>query len=147
MLFALVGGVYERAHTRHIPDMGGFGARMPAAATFFTLAALSSLGLPGTPGFVAELQVILGAWRGGMPVWAIAGILGAFVTAVYVLGVARRIFWGPLAPKHEGLTDLAGGEKLALVLLGATLVVSGVWPRLFLDGIDVTTVAILRGLP
>jgi len=147
MLFALVGAVYERAHTRLVPEMGGFGARMPAAATFFTLAALSSLGLPGTPGFAAELQVILGSWRDGMPFWAIAGILGAFVTAVYVLGVARRVFWGPLARQHEGLTDLRGAELGALVLLGAALLTSGVWPRLFLDGIDGTTVAILRGLP
>jgi NADH-quinone oxidoreductase subunit M len=147
LFFALVGLVYERAHTRQVAEMGGFAAPMPAAAALFTLAALSSLGLPGTPGFAAELQVILGAWRAGAPVWAIAGVLGAFVTAVYVLGVSRRVFWGPLAPSRAGLADVRGREWGALGLLAVSLLVTGVWPRLLLDGIDATTVAILGGVP
>jgi NADH-quinone oxidoreductase subunit M len=146
LLFALVGVVYERTHTRQVPEMGGLGAPMPAAATLFTLAALSSLGLPGTPGFVAELQVILGAWHAGAPVWAIAGIAGAFVTAVYVLGVARRVFWGPLAPGRAALVDVRGTEWGAFALLAAVLLTTGIWPRLVLDGIDATTVALLGGL-
>jgi len=63
LFFALVGLVYGRAHTRHMPSMGGFGLLMPGVATFFTLACLSSLGLPGTAGFVAEVLVFIGAWK------------------------------------------------------------------------------------
>jgi NADH-quinone oxidoreductase subunit M len=148
LLFALVGIVYERAHTRHVPSMGGFGARMPATAAFFTLAALSSLGMPGTAGFVAELLVLIGAWR-VHPLWAIAGIVGAFVTAVYVLGVARRIFWGALPTEHAAVAEARGSELGALLLLGTAIVVFGVWPRLVLDVVDATTSinlpALLRG--
>jgi NADH-quinone oxidoreductase subunit M len=146
LFFALVGLVYGRTHTRHVPDMGGLGARMPAIAAFFTVAALSSLGLPGTAGFVAELQVVIGAWRAGAPVWALAGIAGAIVTAVYVLGVARRIFWGPPRAEHASLGDVKGSEWGALCLLGAAILLFGVWPRLVLDAIDATTLHILRGL-
>ena len=138
LFFALVGLVYERAHTRAIRKMGGFGRVMPGVAAFFTLACLSSLGLPGTAGFVSEFVVFLGAWNSGHYVWTIAGVLGAFVTAIYVLRATRSIFWGPGPTEdfHE-LTDARRTEWGSLVLLGTGLVVLGVWPRLLMDMIDI----------
>jgi NADH-quinone oxidoreductase subunit M len=140
LFFALVGLIYDRAHDREIFGMGGFAAKMPAVAVFFTVAGLSSLGMPGLAGFVAELLVFLGAWRSGHPVWAIAGIVGAFVTAVYVLRAARAIFWGEGPPaRFQHLHDPKGAEWVALVVLGAALVVFGLAPRLILDDIDTAT--------
>jgi len=147
LFFALVGIVYERAHTRAVATMGGFATVMPGVAAFFTLACLSSLGLPGTAGFVSEFVVFLGAWRSGHPLWTIAGVLGAFVTAIYVLRAARAIFWGP-GPStdfHE-LSDARRTEWGALILLGGALVLLGVWPRLLLDPIDVGTATHLTRL-
>jgi len=141
LFFALVGLVYERAHTRAVLKMGGFGLRMPVIATFFTLAGLSSLGLPGTAGFVSEFLVFVGAFQGPHLWWAFPAILGAFVTAVYVMRVVRRIFWGagPDAAFHD-LRDAKGAELGALVLLGSAIIVFGCWPRLVLDFIDRATV-------
>ena len=69
LFFALVGLIYEKAHSREIFKMGGFGTMMPGIATAFTIGGLSSLGLPATAGFVAEFLTFLGAWgsahRGG----------------------------------------------------------------------------------
>ena len=147
LFFALVGIVYERAHTRAIAKMGGFGSVMPGVAAFFTLACLSSLGLPGTAGFVSEFVVFLGAWKSGHFVWTVAGVLGAFVTAIYVLRATRAIFWGagPSEDFHE-LTDAKRTEWGALVLLGTSLVVLGVWPRLMLDFINGATTSYLARL-
>ncbi|MDH5490861.1 MAG: NADH-quinone oxidoreductase subunit M [Myxococcales bacterium] len=140
LFFALVGLVYERAHTRQLPEMGGFAKRTPGLAVFFTLACLSSLGLPGTAGFIAELLVFLGAWQSAHSWWAIPGILGAFVTAVYVLRASKTIFWGPgPAPEHETIEDARGVEWLALWILGAAILLFGLWPSLVLDFIDVAT--------
>lgn len=140
LFFALVGLVYERAHTRSVPSMGGFGKAMPAVAVFFTLAGLSSLGLPGTAGFVAELMVFIGAWQSAHSWWAIPGILGAFFTAVYVLRTVRLIFWGPgPAERFDELADARRTEWGALVILGAALIVFGVYPALILDFINRTT--------
>ena len=140
LFFALVGLVYERAHTRAVPQMGGFGVRMPVVATFFTLAGLSSLGLPGTAGFVSEFLVFVGTYQGNHHWWAYPAILGAFVTAVYVLRAVRRIFWGadPSADYHD-LKDANGTELFALAILGSAIVVFGCWPRLALDYIDCAT--------
>jgi NADH-quinone oxidoreductase subunit M len=140
LFFALVGLVYERAHTRTIAKMGGFAHVMPAVAGFFTLACLSSLGLPGTAGFVAEFMVFAGAAKGANAWWVVPGVLGAFVTAVYVLRSCKIIFWGP-APEDEfaHLTDARGTEWASPLVLGTLLVVLGFWPRLLLDFIDVAS--------
>lgn len=144
LFFALVGLVYERAHTRAVPSMGGFATVMPGVAAFFTLACLSSLGLPGTAGFVSEFLVFLGAWKSGHYLWAIPGVLGAFVTAIYVLRATRAIFWGqgPSDRFHE-LSDARRTEWGAPILLGVCLVLFGVWPRLLLDTIDTGSITYL----
>ena len=145
LLFSLVGLVYERAHTRIIAKMGGFGTIMPGVATFFTLAMLSSLGLPGTAGFAAELMVFLGAWHGSHAWWTIPAVLGAFVTAIYVLRASRAIFWGPGPSEHfHDLYDARGVEWAAPIVLAVAIVVFGVWPRLLLDLIDPATIEYLR---
>jgi len=144
LFFALVGMVYERAHTRAIAKMGGFAHVMPAIAAFFTLACLSSLGLPGTAGFVAEFLVFVGGAQGAHAWWVVPGVLGAFVTAVYVLRACKTIFWGP-APTGEfaHLKDPQRSEWCAPILLAASLVVFGFWPRFLLDFIDVASTAFL----
>ena len=145
LFFALVGIVYGRTHDRWIPHMGGFAKIMPLAAVFFTLAGLSSLGLPGTAGFVAEFLVFLGAWESENWWWAIAGALGAFFTAVYVLRATKIIFWGEgPPPKFAELQDAVGSERVALWTLGIALVVFGAWPRFLLDLIDGTTPGYLQ---
>jgi NADH-quinone oxidoreductase subunit M len=137
LFFALVGLVYERAHTRAILKMGGFANVMPGVAAFFTLGCMSSLGLPGTAGFVSEFMVFLAAWKSGHFLWAIPGVLGAFITAIYVLRATRSIFWGP-GPSHDfhDLSDAKKTEWGAIVILGSCLVILGFWPRLILDYID-----------
>lgn len=140
LFFALVGLVYERAHSRHVPGMGGFARSMPAVAVFFTLAGLSSLGLPGTAGFVAEMLVFLGAWQSPHWWWAIPGILGAFITAVYVLRAVRQIFWGPgPSEKFHDLSDATRTEWGAPLILGACIIVFGCYPVIVLDFIDKAT--------
>jgi NADH-quinone oxidoreductase subunit M len=147
MFFALVGLVYERAHTRDIQSMGGFARAMPGIAVCFTLAGLSSLGLPGTAGFVAEFLVFLGAWESNHALWMMPAVLGAFFTAVYVLRAARMIFWGPSKEENfPHLSDARGPEWVALILLGGAIVLFGVWPALALQPIDQTTMSFLPRL-
>ncbi len=117
--------------------MGGFGHRQPGLATFFVIAGLSSLGLPALAGFVAEFLVFLGAWSSAFPWWVFPAVLGAFITAVYVLRAVNRIFLGPPNPDFPELEDARGVEWVTLIVLGGLLVVFGVYPRLLLDSINV----------
>jgi NADH-quinone oxidoreductase subunit M len=143
LFFALVGLVYEKAHSREIFRMGGFGRVMPGIATAFTVGGLSSLGLPGTSGFVAEILTFMGAWRSEFRWWLVPAVAGTFLTAVYVLRVAKQIFWGPPSPHFLHLEDARGPEWVALVILVGVLVVFGFVPSLALAPVDSATVPLL----
>ena len=143
LFFALVGLVYEKAHSREIALMGGFGRAMPGIATAFTIGGLSSLGLPATSGFVAEVLTFMGAWRSDHPWWLVPAVAGTFLTAVYVLRVTKQIFWGPPSPHFAHLTDARGPEWVALCLLVAVLILFGMAPGLALAPVDSATVPLL----
>ncbi len=143
LFFALVGLVYEKAHSREIFKMGGFGRFMPGIATAFTIGGLSSLGLPATAGFVAELLTFMGAWRSDHRWWLAPAVLGTLLTAVYVLRVVRQIFWGPPSPHFHDLTDARGPEWAAIVILVFVLVLFGMVPGIALGPVDTSTVPLL----
>jgi NADH-quinone oxidoreductase subunit M len=143
LFFALVGLVYEKAHSREIFKMGGFGRVMPGIATAFTIGGLSSLGLPGTSGFVAEILTFMGAWRSEVRWWLLPAVAGTFLTAVYVLRVAKQIFWGPPSPHFHHLDDARGPEWVALVILVGVLVLFGFAPGIALVPVDTATVPLL----
>ena len=148
LFFALVGLVYDKAHSRAIFTMGGFGRMMPGIATAFTVGSLSSLGLPATAGFVAEFLTLLGAWQSRHPWWLFPGVLGAFLTSIYVLRVAKQIFWGPQAtdPHFHDLPDAQGPEWAALVILVFVLVLFGVAPGIAIGPVDTATIPLLARL-
>ena len=132
LLFVAVGLVYDRAHTRHIPDLGGLATRMPFIAVAFVLAGLASLGLPSTSGFVSELMVFLGAF----PVWGVltgVGLLGVLLTAGYILWTLQRTLFGPALPRWESLKDATLPEAVAPVVLGVAILVVGIYPAVLSD--------------
>lgn len=148
LFFSLVGLVYEKAHSREIFKMGGFATMMPGIAVAFTIGGLSSLGLPATAGFVAEFLTFMGAWSSAHSWWLFPAVFGAFLTSLYVLRVVRAIFWGPKStdPHFQHLPDAQGVEWVAIVILVGTILLFGIAPRLALDPIDLSTVALLSRL-
>ncbi|MEN3044142.1 MAG: NADH-quinone oxidoreductase subunit M [Candidatus Hydrothermales bacterium] len=144
LLFALVGLVYEKSHTRDILKMGGFGKKMPGIASAFTIAGLTSLGLPGLSGFVAEVLVFIGAVRSGNFPWFLAAITGTFITAVYVLRFLKIVFYGPFKEElwHD-ISDAKGPEWVSLYILSLTLILFGMFPFLLVKYIDLSVIEFL----
>src|SRR6185503_3890593 len=89
-----------------------------------------------TAGFVAEFLTFLGAWSSAHPWWLFPGVIGAFLTAVYVLRVTKQIFWSAQGP-----------EWAALGILIATLVIFGVAPWIAVGTIDTATTPLVASLP
>ncbi|MGH7731036.1 MAG: NADH-quinone oxidoreductase subunit M [Candidatus Eiseniibacteriota bacterium] len=132
-LFLLVGIVYERRHTRMIADFGGLWKPMPVYASVFLVVLLSSIGLPGTNGFVGEFLVLLGAFRTN-PMWAIIAATGVVLSALYMLWMFQRVFFGPVThPENETLTDLTLRERLVFAPLVVLIFWMGVYPQPILD--------------
>jgi NADH-quinone oxidoreductase subunit M len=145
LFFALVGLVYEKAHSREIFKMGGFATMMPGIATAFAVGGFSSLGLPATAGFVAEFLTFVGAWQSAHSWWLFPGVIGAFLTAIYVLRVVKQIFFGAKSedPHFQNLPDAQGTEWVALVFLVGILIFFGVFPGVIVGPIDTSTVPLL----
>lgn len=147
MLFLLVGFIYERRHTREMADFGGIARSMPIYATFFLIAVLSSVGLPGLNGFVGEYLTLLGAFISDYFTtrwFAIIGASGVILAAVYLLVLYQRIFFGKLDnPANARLKDLTRTEIALLVPMVVLCVWIGIQPGTFLRVSEVTSRAIV----
>ena len=112
-LFALVGMIYERYHTRSIANLGGIATKAPWLAAFFMLFTFSSIGLPGLNGFVGEFMILAGsfqrAWSGVSTVWqtayltmAVLAVVGVVLGAWYMLWAVERVLFGPSREPPRG---------------------------------------------
>jgi len=147
LLFAVVGRmVYDRTHTRDLADLQqmDLGTLFPFTAVIFTIASVASMGLPGFSGFVAELQVLLGAWQ-AFPTLTVVSGLGLLVGVAYMLRALQRVFFAdrepaPVAARSSGnghlsLEPISIPERLGAVLLVGVSLAIGLYPRLLLDWI------------
>ena len=153
LLFAVVGRmVYERTHTRELSVLEGMNLvkAMPFAAVTFVIAGAASMGLPGFSGFVAELQVLIGAWK-SYPTFAVIAGVGIVIGVAYTLRAMQKAFFGdePLAPPRspsdgEGekasqvehphaMEPISVPERLGAVMLIGVALLIGLYPRLLLD--------------
>lgn len=134
LMFLLVGGVYEKTHTRSIARMGGLAPMMPWLAIFWVMAGLASLGLPGMSGFVAEFLVFLGAFQApGLAVYTVLGAAGIVVTAAYILWMLQRVFFGPVKSGMEHVQDAKGLDLVPLFVLMAVVLLVGIYPAILTD--------------
>mgnify|MGYP005842596823 CR=1 FL=1 len=152
-LFAVVGMLYERYHTRRIDSFGGLARRLPLLAFFMFLLTFSSIGLPGLNGFAGEFLILAGmfqrAWlfRPGELALAAAAVFGVVLAAWYMLQLVGRVFFGELKEPHltggchgggesnaapGRVPDLTVREVFALAPLAVFIVWIGVQPSYFL---------------
>lgn len=135
LFFSMIGFIYEKTHTRWIPDMGGLARQTPRLAVGFMMAAMASLGLPGLISFIPEFTIFISGFNnfGGL---AVIGIAGIIITALYVLRAGANTLFGPPRPEYDHLEDIRGPELVPLVVLGTVLVVGGFLPSLLFDMIN-----------
>jgi NADH-quinone oxidoreductase subunit M len=135
-LFLIVGMIYERRHTRLIADFGGLSKVMPIYAVFFMIVTLSSIGLPGTNGFVGELLILLGAFQSNI-VYGVLAATGVVLGAAYMLWMFQRVMFGKITrPENEKLKDLNAREITILVPMVILIFLMGIYPKLFFSKMD-----------
>jgi NADH-quinone oxidoreductase subunit M len=128
-LFFLIGIIYERKHTRLIEAYGGIARTVPLFAALLTLVSLSSIGVPGTNGFVGEFLVLLGTFR-TFPYLAVIAATAVIFAAAYLLWAIQRILFNPLdKPENEHIPDLNRRELLLMTPLVAGIIWLGVYPE------------------
>jgi NADH-quinone oxidoreductase subunit M len=141
----MVGVVYDQAHTRELAVFGGLAGKMPRFAVFFIVAGLTSVGLPGLSGFVAEFHVFVGTFR-SYPVAGALAVLGAGITAIYIFRLLALSFYGSFNEERwGGLKDMNRLEMAGGALLVVFILFMGLWPAPFVDRISPTVVNFLTG--
>jgi NADH-quinone oxidoreductase subunit M len=145
MLFLIAGVLYDRTHDRLIGNYSGLAAKMPQYFSFTLIAFFAALGLPGFSGFMAEIFVLLGAFKAAgtgflhqsLPILA---SLGLIIGAAYCLWAIQRMFMGTYHVKNESwnslLTDLSFREKIVLIPLALATLIFGIFPDLLLSIIN-----------
>lgn len=137
-MFAGVGFLYDRMHTRELKHFGGVVHSMPVFATFFMLFALANAGLPGTSGFVGEFMVILGSIKAGFWIafWAATTLI---IGAAYTLWMYKRVIFGPVISERVAtLRDISGFEVSAYALLAIMVLAFGIYPNAMLQYVHQT---------
>jgi NADH-quinone oxidoreductase subunit M len=143
-LFLIVGMIYERRHTRMIADFGGISRVMPIFATFFMIVTLSSVGLPGTNGFVGEFLILLGAFQSRV-LYGVLASTGVVLGAAYMLWMFQRVMFGKVTkPENEKLKDLNAREVITLIPMVILIFLMGIYPKLFFSKMDVTVEKFLQ---
>jgi NADH-quinone oxidoreductase subunit M len=144
LLFGVVGRmVYDRTHTRDFNDLEkmNVGKLLPFAGVTFVIAGVASMGLPGFSGFVAELQVLMGAWAVFPKMTILAGV-GIVVGVAYTLRAVQKAFYADVPapvpdPHHDHpLEPISIPEKVGAVMLIAASLVIGLFPGLLMNWIE-----------
>jgi NADH-quinone oxidoreductase subunit M len=145
-LFILVGYIYHRRHTRQIDEFGGLWAIVPVFSALFLIVTLSSIGLPGTNGFVGEFLILLGAFR-AHPVAGALGTVGVVLGAGYMLTMYQNVIFGPVVKEeNRALHDLNAREIAAIVPIVAAILWIGFYPQPFLSRIEPTAQVLINRL-
>jgi NADH-quinone oxidoreductase subunit M len=127
-LFLLLGMLYERRHSRQIADFGGLARVAPLLSTAFVITALTSIGLPGTSGFVGEFLALLGTFE-RHPALAIVAATGVIFAAYYMLPMVQRILFNRLEnPENLKIRDLNRREIGVLAPLILLMILLGIFP-------------------
>jgi len=142
-LFLIVGIIYERRHTRLISEFGGLSKVLPLYAFFFMVVTLSSIGLPGTNGFVGEFLILLGAFHAHTKL-AVVAAAGVVLAAVYMLWMFQRVMFGKVTnAENLRLPDMNRRELAYMVPLLVFVFWIGVYPQPFLRRMDATVEAFI----
>ena len=127
-LFFLIGMIYERRHTRLISAYGGIARVVPLFSAILVLVSLSSIGVPGTNGFIGEFLVLIGSYR-TTPILTVIAASSVIIAAAYMLWAVQRILFNPLdKPENEHIPDMNRRELLLMAPLIAGIIWLGVYP-------------------
>jgi NADH-quinone oxidoreductase subunit M len=145
LFFAVVGMIYDRAHTRSMDELSGMAKALPWTVVAFVIGGLVSMGMPGLSGFIAEFPIFLGVWRGGAmnlggtflglnpasfyPTVALLAVLAIVITAAYVLRAINDVFLGDYdASMWHDMKPLLAIDKFTLLFFCVILVLIGIFP-------------------
>ena len=143
-LFLIVGIIYERRHTRMIADYGGIWKVMPFFSLLFLGVVFSSMGVPGSNGFIGELLIMIGVFKWNVWYGTIA-TTGLILGAVYLLWMYKRVILGEITnEENRGVKDMNFREYAYMLPILVFIVWIGIFPKPFLDKMEVSVTHLIE---
>jgi len=130
-LFIMAGQLSERIHTRDITVMGGLWQKAPFMGTIGLIFSMASLGLPGLGNFIAELLILIGAFKANI-LMSVLACVGLIAATLYSLRILQKVFFGKLNTDWK-MNDLSIREKMISVSLVIIIFVLGFYPQPVFD--------------
>ncbi|MBI5351401.1 MAG: NADH-quinone oxidoreductase subunit M [Chloroflexi bacterium] len=137
LFFAITGMIYDRTHTRQIPELGGIAKVMPFATIGFIIGGLVSMGMPGFSGFIAEFPIFMGVW-GRAWLLAVVASISIIITAAYIMINIRKVFFSPMPEEIEKhhIGDITVLDKVAIATLCFCMIVIGIFPAVMVPMVE-----------
>ncbi|MDI9337891.1 MAG: NADH-quinone oxidoreductase subunit M [Alphaproteobacteria bacterium] len=151
LMFAVIGMIYYRTHTKNLKRLGGLLQNIPFISTLFILGGLCSLGMPGFSSFVAEFLVLFGTWLADNNsfFYKMATLIAALTlifSALYIIKIFNKTVFGALPIKFNEVHDAYWYEKLAGSLLSFLLIILGLAPQLIFNFMEKDVILFLNKL-
>ncbi len=144
LFFSSVGYIYDRTHTKNMDELGGLSRTMPVASGFAIVAALTGIGVPCLASFWGELMVFIASFkvypvRGGLAIGALV------LSALFMLRVVQKTFYGPQNEKIAHLPDIPLALSIPRIMLVTVIVLFGLFPGLLFDMIQTASIPLMGG--
>ena len=137
-LFAIIGVVYDRHHTRMVKYYGGLVHVMPIYVLIFLFFTMANIGLPGTSSFVGEFLILTGSFKVNTAVTFI-GATGMIIGGCYSLWLFNRIAYGNLKTQYfDKFLDLNKREFMIFIPLLIGTLTMGLLPYIFLEPVHMS---------
>jgi NADH-quinone oxidoreductase subunit M len=127
-LWIVVDIIDKKTGVRKISELGGLALKSPALAAYFVIIALANIALPLTNAFVSEFLMFNGIFQ--FSKWFAAfACLGVILSAVYMLNVIQKVFFGIPNALTENAIVLSTGQKVVLSVIVISILVLGIYPQ------------------
>ncbi len=149
LLFLLVGVVYKKTGSRDVEVLSGLlnpERGLPLIGSLMVLGVMASAGIPGMVGFISEFMV----FRGSFPIFpaqTLLCMLGTGLTAVYLLRLLDRAFFGRLSTQALDLPKVLWQERMPGIVLAVLIVILGIQPGWLVALSEKTTAALVSTPP
>ena len=133
-LFAMIGFLETRLHTRDVNQIGGLYSRAPVMGGVGLIFVMASLGLPGLGNFIAEFLVLMGAYQADI-LLAVFASIGLVLSSLYALRLMQNIFYGqvPDSLSNAQMADFRAKEGLIMGALIVVVIGLGFYPQPVFD--------------
>ena len=137
LLFLAAGAVLHETGTTDLGKLGGLSKKMPHTTVLFLVGAFSISGVPPFNGFASKWMIYQATYQRAVEtgnIGLLAVTIVALITSVLTLAsfvkVTQSVFFGQLPAEYENVKEVPFGMRLAMGILAALCIVTGLFPRL-----------------